>query len=39
MNNAIEKLSKLILIEKESIDKKIKENNTPFLLMDLNEGY
>lgn len=35
MNNAIEKLSKLILIEKESIDKKIEENNTPFLLMDL----
>lgn len=35
MNNAIEKLSKLMLTEKESIDKKIEENNTPFLLIDL----
>lgn len=35
MNDAIEKLSKLMLAEKESIDKKIEENNTPFLLIDL----
>lgn len=35
MNDAIEKLSKLMLTEKESIDKKIEKNNTPFLLIDL----
>lgn len=35
MNHVIERLSKLVRKEKECIDKKIKENNTPFLFIDL----
>lgn len=35
MNDAIERLSGLVRKEKECIDAKIKENNTPFLFIDL----
>lgn len=35
MNNAIEKLSDLVRKEKECIDQKIEQNNTPFLFIDL----
>lgn len=35
MNDTIEKLRNLVKKEKECIDEKIKENNTPFLFIDL----